>query len=380
MKAWPERPEKGLWKQAARFVACALIPALILGLPILARAMEEVALPGTTAPGNGLVVEFSGGGAFTSPGAQGYQTVLAMRVKKVVNGVADTTWRPDGNVVWTVTSQTSGLSSDAQGVWKRAVDAKNGLIWLVSATDSVNGATDWSADAIQGMAPTDVTAYLADIVGSRTITVTVADNSDRSGGQTFTFGPGPLSAFSKTGANGRLGIQWAEYSSLAEYSSWDDTISPAAAPFQDSGNSFPAATFCGGSVNRNVTTDPSGSGPSSSGFSPNAGDWSAEYMPPGTAGYLERYALSSRLAKAEQLLAVAVYNGLHNASGAAAGRKGAALAAGWSLGRYNFAWTGEVGFCGDDFYVFVAVIVNLDSGTVSWTGVDFAYPVAVCVQ
>jgi hypothetical protein len=50
------------------------------------------------------------------------------------------------------------------------------------------------------------------------------------------------------------------------------------------------------------------------------------------------------------------------------------------LGRYNFAWTGEVGFGGGDFYVFVAVIVNLDSGTVSWTGVDFAYPVAVCVQ
>jgi hypothetical protein len=372
-----------LWKQAARFAACTLIPAL--GLPVpgacaSARAVEEVALPGDVAPGNGLpdnglpgnglVVEFSGGGgAFTTPGAQGYQTVLAMKVKKVVNGVEDTTWRPEGKVAWTVTSVVSGLSAETEGVWKRAVDAKNGLMWLASATDSVDGATDWSADAIQGAAPTGVTAYLADVVGSRTITVTVADNRDRSGGRTFTFGPGPLSAFSKTGANGSGGIKWAEY--------WnsDNDASPAGDSFQGSGNSFPAAAFCSGSVNRKLTTDPSGSGPSSSGFTPNAGDWSAEYTPPGVAGNMERYALSSRLAKAEQLLAVAAYHGAYNASGNAAGRKGVALAAGWSLGGYNYGWAGEVDFDG----YFGAAFVDLGTGFVGWDYVSHDGPIAVCV-
>jgi hypothetical protein len=323
----------------------------------------------TAAPLSELMVEFGGGGAFTTPGDQGYQSVLIMTVKKYVNGVEDTSWSPEGKVTWTVTSAVSALSAGAEGVWKRAADAKNGLMWVASATDSVDGATDWSADAIQGAAPTGVTAYLADIVGSRTITVTVADSSGSSGGQTFAFGPGPLSAFSKTGANGNGGIQWAEYSSS------DNTASPAAASFQESGNSFPAAAFCGGSVNRNVTTDPSGSGPSSSGFTPNAADWSAEYLPPGATGYLERYALSSGLAKTEQLLAVAVYNGSYNTSGTAAGRKGAALAAGWSLGGYNRGWSGEVGFDG----IFYAVIVFLDYGNVGWSYVANDYAVAVCV-
>jgi hypothetical protein len=326
----------------------------------------------TAAPLNGLVVECSGG-AFTRPGAQGYQSVLSMTVKKYVNGLADTSWTPDGKVTWSVTSAVSGLSTGPEGVWKRAVNAKNGLRWVPSATYSVVGATGWSADtdAIQGTAPTGVTAYLVDIVGSRTITVTVADNSESSGGQTFAFGSGPLSAFSKTGANGSGDIQWAEYSSS------DNNSPPAAASFQGSGNSFPAAAFCRGSVNRNVTTTEGSD--SSSGFSSNAGDWSAEYMSPYITvfGYMERYALSSRLAKAEQLLAVAVYNGSYNASGTAAGRKGAALAAGWSLGGSNFAWTGEVNFNGD---YFSAVVVYLNAGyVVDWDYVFSDAPVAVCV-
>jgi hypothetical protein len=386
MKAWPEHPGKGFRKQAARFAACVLTLTLGLSAPVAlapvgakdnapvlrrlnspepAQAKEEATLNGKAAPGDGLAVEFSGGGAFTTPGEQGYQSVLTMTVKKYVNGLEDTTWTPDGKVTWTVTSAVSGLSSGAEGVWKRAPEAKNGLIWLASAADSVDGATDWSEDAILGTAPTGATAYLADIVGSRTITVTVADNSDSSGGQTFSFGPGPLSTFSKTGANGSEGLQWAEYFTS------DNSPSPAAASFQGSGNAFPPAAFCGGNVNRNVTTNSIGSKQYPAGFSPNAGGWSAEYRPPDAHGYLERYALSSKLAKAEQLLAVAAYHESYNASG-----KGAALAAGWSLGRCNCGWTGEAGFYGLNFG---AVAVDLDNGIGAWFLVIASSPVAVCV-
>jgi hypothetical protein len=371
MKAWPGHPGKCFWRQAARFAACVLI--LVLGLPLpvaLARASEQAVLNGTAAPLDGLRLEFGGGGAFTTPGAQGYHSVLTMAVKKYLNGLEDTNWTPDGKLTWSVTLAVNGLSSGPEGVWKRAASAKNGLIWLAYATDSVDGATDWSADAILGAAPTGATAYLADVVGSRTITVRVADNSGSSVGQTFTFGPGPLSAFSKTWANGSGGIKWAEY--------WnsDNNASPAAASFQGSGNSFPAAAFCGGSVNREVTTDPSASGPSSSGFSPKTADWSAEYRPPGATGCLKRYALSSRLAKAEQLLAVAAYNGSCNSSGNAAGGKGAALAAGWSSDGDRYVWSGEAGFDGNSFK---AVIVDLYDGCVGWGGVVHVNPVAVCL-
>jgi hypothetical protein len=340
-----------------------------VSVTVLAGDNEQTfTLNGNAAPLNGLVVEFSGGGAFTSPGTQGYQSVVGMTVKKYVNGVVDTSWTPNGNVTWTVTSAVSGLSTGAEGVWKRAANAKNGLMWVGSASDSVNGATNWSADEIKGTAPTGVTAYLADVVGSRTITVTVADSSESSSAQTFTFGAGPLSAFSKTGANSDGGIKWAEYHNL------DNNVSPAANSFQGSGNSFPAAAFCGGSVNRSVANTGS-SGPSRAGFTPNAGDWSGEYTPPGV-GYMVRYALSSRLAKTEQLLAVAVYNGSYNTTGNAAGRKGASLAAGWSLGGYNHAWTGEVDGNGGGFG---AVVVRLGNGDVLWPYVDYGNAAAVCL-
>jgi hypothetical protein len=368
MRTLPAYPGKSVWRQAARFTACVLLLALCP--PARAGDSGQTLPPeGNAAPPNGLTVEFSGGGAFTTPGPQGYQSVLSMTVKKYVNGVADAAWTPNGPVAWTVTSRINGLSTGAEGVWKRAAEAKNGLIWLASARASVPGSTNWNPDAIRGAAPTGVTAYLADVVGSRTITVTVADGGESSGAQTFTFGAGPLSAFSKTGANGSGGIRWAECGNP------DNSDSPAAASFQGPGNSFPAAAFCGGNVNRDVTTTGS-AGPSSSGFTPNAGGWSAEYASPGAADYRERYALSSRLAKAEQLLAVAVYNKSHNASGAAAGRKGAALAGGWSLGEYHFAWTGEADFDGS---IFGAVIVDLYVGDVNWLAAAAVHPAAVCV-
>jgi hypothetical protein len=321
-------------------------------------------LDGDAALLSGLVVEFSGGGAFTAPGAQGYQSVVSMTVKKYFNGVEVNTWTPDGNVTWTVTSAISGLPIGPEGVWKRAATAQNGLVWLASAGDSVDGTTDWSTDEIKGSAPTSVTAYLADIVGSRTITVTVADDSDSSSGQTFSFGAGPLSAFSKTGTSG---VQWSP--GYKRGTSNNDE-------FQFASQIFPAASFCGGTVNNDVTTTGS-SGPSSSGFTPGvSGGWSEEHLTVGNTSYMERYAEPSKLAKPDQLLAVSVYSASHNSG---VQRKGAAQAAGWlPLGSYNYAWAGGVDFDGNFFR---AVIVDLDYGDTSlwFYTVNYAVPVAVCL-
>ena len=76
--------------------------------------------------------------------------------------------------------------------------------------------------------------------------------------------------------------------------------------------------------------------------------------------------------KAEQLLPVAAYSASY---AAVPERKGAALAAGWSLGNYNYAWAGGVDF-GATFH---AVLVNLDSGDVHWDYVDGGNPAAVCL-
>jgi hypothetical protein len=88
-----------------------------VSVTVLAGDNEQTfALNGNAALLNELVVEFSGGGVFTTPGAQGYQSVVGMTVKKYVNGVADTNWMPDGNVTWSVTLAVSGLSTEAEGV------------------------------------------------------------------------------------------------------------------------------------------------------------------------------------------------------------------------------------------------------------------------
>ncbi|MDR2161873.1 MAG: hypothetical protein LBO77_07045 [Desulfovibrio sp.] len=329
-----------------------------------AEPTQPATLNGNATQLNGLVVTFSGGGSFTVPGSQGYQSVVSMTVKKYASGVEDTSWAPGGSVTWTVTSAISGLSLGTEGVWKRAASAKNGLMWVASATDSVPGTTDWSTDMIQGAPPAGATAYLADIVGSRTITVTVADSGDSSGGQTFTFGQGPLSVFSKTGTGG---VDWAEKS--------QDIASYPANGFQDTTNVFPAASFCGGTVRNDVTVTGS-SGPDSSGFTPGAGGgWSGEHLTVGDTSYKARYAEPSKLAKPDQLLAVSVYHAGYNSG---VQRKGAAQAAGWlPLGGYNYAWAGEVDFYGNGFN---AVVVYLGNGVTDyWPVVFYAYPVAVCL-
>jgi hypothetical protein len=272
-------------------------------------------------------------------------------------------------------------------------------MWLASAADSVDGATDWSADAILGAAPAGVTAWLADVVGSRTITVTVADGSDRSGGRTFTFGPGPLSAFRKIG---RGGMQWSRGNGFLD----NTRVDPQS--FQHPANAFPAASFCGGEVNNDVTAthydpclDPhcyeeeestpedlavpaGGACASDAGFDPDSGGWGPlDYLPAPdvdaaySADYAVSYATSSKMATAKQLLAVAAYSAYNNNSGEAAGRKGAALAAGWPVRTWltSFFLTGEVHY----FSGFTTIGVDLGDGRVFWHDVSLDEGIPACV-
>jgi hypothetical protein len=326
---------------------------------------QTFTLNGNAAPLNGLAVEFSGGGAFTTPGAQGYQSVLKMTVKMYVNGVEDPTWTPNGSVTWTVTSAISGLSTGAEGVWKRAANARNGLMWVSSDSDSVDGTTNWGIDEIKGTPPTGATAYLADVVGSRRITVTAADSSGSSGGQTFTFGAGPLSVFSKTGTGYML---WSSNGTT-------DNTRADSGSFQYPTNTFPAVAFCGGGVNNDVTVTGSAT-PSDAGFDPNSGGWEPrDFLGfPDAYLYAGSYAANSRMPTARQLLAVAAYWPYSNTSGDAAGRKGAALAAGWP----NVFWTGEVCFYNPSFR---AWLVYLDIGYVVSSPVDLSgSAIPACVQ
>jgi hypothetical protein len=215
-----------------------------------------------------------------------------------------------------VDSLIDGLPVDPDtGVWKRAASAKNGLAWVASGSESIDGGTAvWDSDTIKGTAPTGKTAYLADVVGSRTVTVKATVCGKDSSAATFTFGKGPLSVFSKTSAGA---LEWLGYS-----------------------NSYPAAEFCGGTVVGNVViTDTVSS--TSAGFDPSAsGGWSNAYaIVPGW--WLVRYAENSKLPKLEQLLAVgnsSGYSGYSEILG-----KGASLAAGWVSDSRGYA-TGELAY------------------------------------
>jgi hypothetical protein len=279
--------------------------------------------------------------------------------------VEDTTWTPDGNVIWNVTSIVDGpgLSLGTDRAWQRDINARNGLIWVTSATDSVDGATDWSEDAIQGATPTGAAAWLADVGGSRTITVTVMDDSDSSGEQTFSFGAGPLSAFSIIGG---YMTEWSPNHA-------SDNTRADSDSFQHAANTFPAASFCGGTVNNDVTTA-GAAGASDAGFEPHSDGWGPpDYQVFPDGAYATRYATKSGMATTMQLLAVAGYNASYNSSGDAAGRKGAASAADWPPGDF---WTGQVHFKDNSFEVRT---VSLSNGNTGWRRVTCGLAGPACV-
>jgi hypothetical protein len=245
--------------------------------------------------------------------------------------------------------------AENERVWKRAAGAKNGLMWVASASASVPGTTNWGTDTVLGTAPTGTTAHLADVVGSRKIKVTASADGKISVEKEFTFGKGPLSVFSKTGTTG---VQW----SPGYFKQGNGTPY-----FQDSDNTFPAAVnLCGGTVNNDVKVTGNANA-SSSGFEPNPGnnDWSEEYKPQGKSNMM-RYAQTSKLAKTDQLLAVSLNSG-----------KGAALAAGWSFSSYyNYVWTGDVFIGANNF---MGLTVHISSGSSDQSNLNLN-TAAVCLQ
>jgi hypothetical protein len=176
-------------------------------------------------------------------------------------------------------------------------------------------------------------------VGSRTIKVKASPDGELPAEGSFTFGDGPLSVFTKF---------------TTDYKQWAVADSPS---FQNlDGNNldnFPAAKFCGGSV-KNKVTDVHPATSNDAGFTPPAeGGWNEPAKPYPASFYAGRYANTSGMATGEQLLAVAVYNSDHNNAGKAAGRKGAALAAGWLDNGFSTSWTGDATFLfhADDLYI-----------------------------
>jgi hypothetical protein len=250
----------------------------------------------------------------------GYQSIVTMTVKKYINGTEDTSFNPSG-VTWEVNSSIDGLSVTdpssgyGPGIWKRAASAKNGLAWVASDSESIDGATDWESDTIKGTTPDGKTAYLADIVGSRTVTVKATAGGKDSSAATFTFGKGPLSVFSKSNVGtGGYQLQW------------------------QNGSSYPAAESCGGTIVGDVVITGTVSS-TSAGFGPSAsGGWSNAYDPGPGFGRLVRYAENSKLAKLGQMLAVGKYDASRFPTIL---RKGAFEAAGWDDVSYG---TGELFF------------------------------------
>ncbi len=267
---------------------------------------------GASATGGGLLKFTSEGenSDFNSSAAD-YQSIIGVAVEY---DDGSGTARP---ITETVSWAVKSVSNPTANWWLRSATAKNGLTW----GNAADGTSSWAADAVAGTAPTGGTIQLTDVVGSRSVTLeasvciggggseTTAVACSGNGGvwytdeTTVTFGDGPLSVFGARPGS----FPWADTNDITTASS------------------FPAASACGGSVDKN--TFPSGAG------------W--------TVSSSSYYASDSKLPTEAELQAVAGYNNAYNPNG-----KGAALAAGWPVAHY---WTGVVNFSGD-----YGQFVNLD--------------------
>jgi hypothetical protein len=182
--------------------------------------------------------------------------------------------------------------------------------------------------------------------------------------EVITFGKGPLSVFTKAP---QTELKWAEQNGVA--GSADPN---ATGVFTDSTNSFPAANYCGGTVdNSSGVVSVSGSSPDFRLSVSPSSDWRA-----GDHWTYEYYSTSSGLPTYGQLLAVSRHDGGYNSN---LRRKGAALAAGWpdddvSLGLY---WTGQVDlYSTGSFDARLILLAGGDDGVASLTKTN---PVTVCV-
>lgn len=134
-----------------------------------------------------VLTDSGGGGSFDSS-----QTITLTAELTDANGTKITL--NDGDVTWSVIS--SNVTSEA---WMRSAGAYNGLTWGQTPLSLTAAEKDTKTPA--GDVPTGAEAYLTDIVGERTVTVTATVEYN---GQSYTaeekrvtFGDGPLSMFEK---------------------------------------------------------------------------------------------------------------------------------------------------------------------------------------
>jgi hypothetical protein len=277
---------------------------------------------------------------------KGYQSTASVELKFYLNGAEI---KPD-TVFWTILD----VKNEARA-WNRGTAALNGLAWGDSRV-CVN--TKWGDTPIIGgrsIATSTGTVKLTDVVGERIVTLkagTTVNGVPFSETIDVSFGKGPLSVFAKPPSSG--GLPWATANSIAIINHKNN--------FTADSTTFPAATFCGGTVHvgsSDITIG--GRGPESytADFIPGiiSGHWSYEDTVPWnyedncTNNY---YSITSKLPSIAQLVAVSHYDGGFHGK---VDRKGAANAAGWPSGNF---WTGEVFFSKGGY--FHAIYVGLASG------------------
>ncbi|MDR1043536.1 MAG: inverse autotransporter beta domain-containing protein [Candidatus Adiutrix sp.] len=318
---------------------------------------------------NGDWVNFATNSFTSAPFVAGpdYFSTVELKVVEVAAGcdnLACATEPAPGDVRWQVTDLR--FSGGATPVWtpvwwKRLADAENGLYWGDSTAILLDPETHTGANAViknsASSSYTDATVELTDIVGSRSVTVSVSVSSSLSPdvSKSFAFGDGPLSAFT-TDPDGGTGKAWALKSMFTDFG----------------GNNpidFQAADAVGGSVNNSGFTyiDSPPNCQVDSWPSPGWSDTGEIVSGYGPVVSSVHYSTTSKLPGTLQLLAVAKVSG-----------KGAAFAANWpdgTLGGKNY-WSGEVfleGFGG----TFRARVVNLSNGAYSWPFLYQSWPVAV---
>jgi hypothetical protein len=253
---------------------------------------------------------------------KGYQSTASVELKFYLNGDEI---KPD-RVLWTILCVQNKASA-----WNRESGALNGLAWRDS---EVEGATDWQTTPVIG-GPSIVTptgsVKLTDVVGERIVTLK-AETTIK--GVLFTetidvsFGKGPLSVFAKPPST--EGLPWATANGIAIKDSNND--------FTANSTTFPAATFCGGTVHVGSSDIIiGGSGPQSYTVDFSGGIISGHWRY-GDKYPDSYYSITSKLPTIGQLVAVSVF---HKRNYSNVKRKSAAIAAGWPCGIYI---TGQVYF------------------------------------
>ncbi|MDR1083755.1 MAG: FecR family protein [Deltaproteobacteria bacterium] len=252
--------------------------------------------------------------SFIRPSDKGYQStakITALFENRPVKGPV--TWQ----VIDIVNPQASW--------WQREPSAQNGLTW----GDTADGTGYWETDDVAGQDPEGSTAYLTDVVGSRTVTIlatAVINGYEIEGTAEVKYGPGPLSIFTGQPRTNSRWAQKAGNASVSRQTMFGD--------FTDSSNSFPAARTCGGTVDNTGIV-----------LGGQPGAWTARFpdrswRPGDYPG--SWYSRSSNLPTSNELLAVARYEPDNYPKVL---RKGAALAANWPAPGGEEAYlTGEVSF------------------------------------